>query len=68
MLDNKSMAYGMLILGVVVAVLAIAIDPLRGLDIYLHWTQIVALIAGIVVALVGAYLSFVRRPSTPHID
>ncbi len=62
MLDDKRIAYGALIVGIVAAVLAIVIDPLRGLDLYMHWGQIVVLVVGIVLALVGAYLSFVRKP------
>jgi hypothetical protein len=65
MLDDKRIAYGVLIAGILAAILAIVIDPLRGLDVYLHWSQIVILAAGIVVALVGAYLSFVRTPPAP---
>jgi len=62
MLDDKRIAYGALIVGIVAAVLAIVIDPLRGFDLHLHWGQIVVLVIGIVLALVGAYLSFVRKP------
>lgn len=65
MLQDKRIAYGALILGLAAAVLAIVIDPLRGLDVYLAPIQIVVLIAGIVVALVGAYLAFVYKPPAP---
>lgn len=65
MLDDKRIAYGLLVLGIVAAVLAIVIDPLRGLDVYLHWSQIVVLVVGIVLALVGAYLAFVRTSAPP---
>ncbi len=59
---TRNQAYGVLVLGVVLAVLAIVIDPIRGYDIYLHWSQIVALIVGVVLALFGAYIVFVKKP------
>lgn len=63
MLDNKQLAYGLLAVGVLVALLSVLIDPLRGHDIYLATIQIIALIAGLVVAAAGAYLAFLRKPS-----
>lgn len=62
LMADKRVAYGLLIGGIVLALLAILIDPIRGYDIYLATTQIIALIVGIVVALAGAYLTFMRKP------
>ena len=61
MLDDKRIAYGVLAVGVVLALLAILIDPIRGHSIYLATSQIVVLIVGLVVAVGGAYLSFMRK-------
>jgi hypothetical protein len=62
-MKQQPIGYVLLVLGVVAALLAILIDPIRGYDIYLAPVQIVVLIAGIVVALVGLYLAFVRKPA-----
>lgn len=62
-LNDKRVAYGILIVGIAAVVLSILIDPLRGLDLYLATSQIVVLIVGIVLALVGAYLAFMRQPA-----
>jgi len=61
--SQKQIGYALLVVGVVAALLSILIDPIRGYDIYLAPVQIVVLIAGIVVALVGLYLAFVRKPA-----
>jgi len=60
-LQQKQIGYILLIVGLVAAVLSILIDPIRGYDIYLATSQIVVLIVGIVVALIGLYLAFVRK-------
>lgn len=60
-LTPKQIAYGLIILGIAAVAISILIDPLRGYDIHLAAIQIVVLVAGIVVALVGAYLAFVRK-------
>lgn len=65
MLQDKRIAYGALILGLAGVVFAIVIDPLRGYDVCLGGEQIAILFAGIAVALVGAYLAFVHKPSLP---
>ncbi len=62
MLDNKQLAYGVLAVGVLVALLSVLIDPLRGEDVYMATSQIIALIAGLVLAAAGAYLAFMRQP------
>ena len=62
MLADKRIQYALIVLGLAAALLAILIDPIRGLNVYLHPVQIIVLIAGILVFLVGAYLAFVRRP------
>ncbi len=61
MLSDKRVQYALLIGGIVLALLSILIDPIRGYDIYLHPVQIAALIVGIVAALAGAYFVFVRK-------
>lgn len=62
MLDDPRVRYALLVGGLVLALLAILIDPIRGYDIYLHWVQIVALIVGVVAFLAGAYLLYVPKP------
>jgi hypothetical protein len=62
-MKQQQIGYALLVVGVVAALLSILIDPIRGYDIYLAPVQIVVLIAGIVVALVGLYLAFVRKPA-----
>ena len=62
-LNDKRLAYGALIAGVVLALLSILIDPIRGNTMYLAPIQIVVLIVGIVLALAGAYLTFMRKPA-----
>ncbi len=61
-LNDKRVAYGVLVVGVVAVLLSFLIDPLRGLDIYMATSQIIVLIVGIVLVLAGAYLAFVRKP------
>ncbi len=63
MLANKQFAYGVLAAGILLALLSVLIDPLRGHDIYMATSQIIALIVGLVVALAGAYLAFLYKPS-----
>ena len=63
LLNDKRVAYGVLVVGVVAVLLSFLIDPLRGYDIHMATIQIVVLIVGIVLALAGAYLAFVRKPA-----
>ena len=63
LLNDKRMAYGVLIVGIAAVLISILIDPLRGYDIHMAASQIVVLIIGIVLALVGAYLAFMRQPA-----
>jgi hypothetical protein len=65
LMSDKRVAYGLLAVGIVAVLLSILIDPIRGHDIYLAPIQIVVLIAGIVLAVAGAYLTFVRKPPVP---
>jgi len=62
---DKRIAYALLIVGVVGALLSVLIDPIRGYDIHLHIVQIIGLIAGSALALAGLYLAFVRKPTGP---
>ncbi len=62
MLNDKRVAYALLAVGVVGVLLSVLIDPIRGLDIYMATSQIVVLIVGIILAVAGAYLAFVRKP------
>lgn len=63
MLEDKRVAYGLIAAGIVLVLLSVLIDPIRGEDIYMATSQIIVLIVGVVVALVGAYLGFLRRPA-----
>ena len=63
LLNDKRVAYGLLVVGIAAVLLSVLIDPLRGHDIYLATSQIVVLIVGVVLAVVGAYLVFVRKPA-----
>ena len=63
MLEDKRIQYGLIIVGIVGAVLSVLIDPIRGYDIYLHPVQIVVLVVGVILALAGLYLAFVRQPA-----
>lgn len=65
MLDDKRIAYGVLAVGVLAALLSVLIDPLRGHDIYMATSQIIVLIVGLVLVGAGAYLAFMRQPPTP---
>lgn len=60
-LQQKQLGYLLLVVGLVAVVLSILIDPIRGHDIYLATSQIIVLIVGAVVALIGLYLAFVRK-------
>jgi hypothetical protein len=62
-LNDKRVAYGLVVVGVVAILLSFLIDPIRGYDIHMATIQIVVLIAGIVVALAGLYLTFMRKPA-----
>lgn len=62
MVITKNRAYGLLALGIILAVLAVVIDPLRGYAVYLHWSQIAALVVGVVLALAGAYFAWIKKP------
>lgn len=61
LLADKRVAYALLIGGIVLALLSILIDPIRGYHVHLAAIQIIALIVGIVAAAVGAYLTFMRK-------
>lgn len=50
--------------GMILALAALLIDPLRGLDLYLATEQIVALIVGIVIAVIGLFITL-TRPTPP---
>ncbi len=63
MLEDKRIAYAVLAIGIVLVLLSVLIDPIRGNDIYMATSQIVVLIVGLVVAVAGAYLAFMRRPA-----
>ncbi len=60
-LQQKQLGYILLVVGVAAVLLSILIDPIRGHSIYLATSQIIVLIVGAVVALVGLYLAFVRK-------
>lgn len=60
-MSMKQLPYALLIVGIVLVLGAILIDPIRGFEIYLATSQIIVLVIGAVVALVGAYLAFVRK-------
>jgi hypothetical protein len=62
LLNDKRAAYVLIAVGIIGAAFSILIDPLRDLDIYLHPIQIVGLVLGIILALVGVYLGFIRQP------
>ncbi len=61
-MSMKQIPYALIVLGIAAVLLAILIDPIRGLDIYLATSQIIVLVIGVIVALVGAYLAFIRKP------
>ena len=63
LLNDKRVAYGVLVVGIIAVLISFLIDPLRGYDIHMATSQIIVLIVGIVVTLVGAYLAFVRKPA-----
>jgi D-alanyl-lipoteichoic acid acyltransferase DltB (MBOAT superfamily) len=65
LLADKRVAWLLIIGGIVLAVLSVVIDPIRGYDIHMAAIQIVALIIGIIAILIGLYLAFVRRPAPP---
>mgnify|MGYP005845163225 CR=1 FL=1 len=61
-MDDKRIAYALIVIGVVAVLVDLLIDPLRGVAFYLSAVQIIVLIVGIVVAAVGVYLGFIRKP------
>jgi hypothetical protein len=63
LMNDKRVAYGVLVVGIIAVLISVLIDPLRGNDIYMATSQIVVLIVGIVLVLAGAYLAFVRKPA-----
>jgi uncharacterized membrane protein len=62
MLADKRIQYGLIIVGIVGVLLSVLIDPIRGNDIYFNPIQIVVLVVGVILALLGLYLAFVRQP------
>jgi hypothetical protein len=65
LLTNRQVAYGALAAGVVAVIASVLIDPVRGEDLYMGTAQIVVLIVGLVLAVAGAYLGFMRQPPPP---
>jgi hypothetical protein len=63
LLNDKRVAYGVLVIGVAAVLISFLIDPLRGEKLYMATSQIIVLIVGIVLVLAGAYLAFVRKPT-----
>ncbi len=61
MVNKKQLAYGVLVIGLFLVALSVLIDPLRGHHIYMATIQYVALLAGLMLALAGAYLAFMRQ-------
>ncbi len=59
-MSEKQIGYGLLALGILAVLVSILIDPIRGNDIYLATSQIIVLVVGAVVALVGGYVTFMR--------
>jgi hypothetical protein len=62
MLQNKQVLYGILIVGILLVALSLLIDPVRGENFHMAGVQWLVLIVGAVIALIGAYLTFVRKP------
>ena len=62
-MSMKQLPYALLIVGIVLVLGAILIDPIRGFEVYLATSQIIVLVIGAIVALLGAYLAFVRKPA-----
>jgi hypothetical protein len=65
MMSDKRVAYGLLAVGIVGVLLSFLIDPIRGYDFHMAAIQWVVLVVGIVLAVAGAYLSFMRKPPVP---
>jgi uncharacterized membrane protein YidH (DUF202 family) len=63
LLADKRVAYALIVGGIVLAVLSVVIDPIRGYDIHMAAIQIVVLVVGIIAILIGLYLAFMRRPA-----
>ena len=62
MLQNKRILYGVILVGIAIALASLLYDPIRGFKYYLNAAQIALLVIGIVMAAGGAYLAFVRKP------
>jgi hypothetical protein len=61
MVLDKRMAYLILAAGVVIVTLAILVDSFRDKVIYLAPVQGIAVLVGVIVALVGGYFLAVRE-------
>jgi hypothetical protein len=65
LLADKRVAYALVVVGIVLVLLALLIDPIRGVHYHIGTVQIIVLIVGIVVGVVGLFLAFVRNPAPP---
>ncbi|HEX3052581.1 MAG TPA: hypothetical protein VHP83_18115 [Aggregatilineaceae bacterium] len=63
MLEDKRVLYGLILGGLILALLSVLIDPIRGHDIYMAPVQIIGVIVGLVVFAAGVYLAFMRKPA-----
>ncbi len=63
MLEDKRVLYGLILVGLLGALLSVLIDPIRGYDIHMALIQIIGLIVGIVLFGAGIYLAFMRKPA-----
>jgi hypothetical protein len=64
LLGNKQFAYVVLIVGLILLLLSLLYDPIRGVTFYLAVYQIIGLIVGVILALIGAYLAFFYKIAT----
>ncbi len=65
-MNLKTIGYVVLVVGVIIALAGLLADSLGiggSPDNFGYW-QLIALIGGIVVAVVGAYLGFIRKDDT----
>lgn len=61
-MSGRQLAYALILVGVVVALVSLLADPLGiGADDGFGTYQIVGLVAGLVVAAIGLYLAYFRR-------
>ncbi|MCZ2096233.1 MAG: hypothetical protein AAGU78_11670 [Chloroflexota bacterium] len=61
-MSERQLAYALILVGVVVALVSLLADPLGiGADDGFGTYQIVGLVAGLVVAALGLYLAYFRR-------